>query len=173
MGLPRLVVKNPPANAGDSGSVLRSERSPGGGHGYPLQHSCLKNPMDKGAWQATILSVMKNQTWLKQVSRHALSRYEINTVIIPILQLRLRHRKKVTSPRSHSYNLQCWDLKPEGLASVSVLSALTLHCLSWKKNELRSYLILTTNIQGGYYYFSILQAKKCKHRLRNCPESQI
>ena len=62
MGLPRLVVKNPPPNAVDSGSVPRSERPPGGGHGYPLQYSCLKNPGDKGAWQATILSVTKTQT---------------------------------------------------------------------------------------------------------------
>ena len=45
------VVKNPPANAGDvrdEGSILRSGRSPGGGHGNPLQYSCLENPMDKG-----------------------------------------------------------------------------------------------------------------------------
>ena len=53
-GFPRmLVVKNPPANAGDitdTGSVPGSERSPGGGHGNPLQHSCLGNPVDRGAW---------------------------------------------------------------------------------------------------------------------------
>ena len=48
-----LVVKNLPANAGDlrdSGSIPGSKRSPGEGHGNPLQYSCLKNPMDKGAW---------------------------------------------------------------------------------------------------------------------------
>ena len=48
-----LVVKNPPANAGDvrdAGSILGSGRSPGGGHGHPLQYSCLENPMDRGAW---------------------------------------------------------------------------------------------------------------------------
>ena len=47
-----LVVKNPPANAGDVrdvGSVPGSGRSPGGGHGKPLQRSCLENPMDRGA----------------------------------------------------------------------------------------------------------------------------
>ena len=47
-----LVVKNPPANAGDSGSIPGLGRSPGGGNGNPLQYSCLENPMDKGAWQA-------------------------------------------------------------------------------------------------------------------------
>ena len=52
-------VKNPPANVGDIrdvASILRSGRSPGGGHGNPLQYSCLENPMDRGAWLATVLS---------------------------------------------------------------------------------------------------------------------
>ena len=49
-----LVVKNPPANAGDVGLIPASGRSPGGGHGKPLQYSCLENPMDRGAWQATV-----------------------------------------------------------------------------------------------------------------------
>ena len=47
-----LVVKNPPANAGDvkaAGSIPGLGRSPGGGHGNPLQYSCLENPMDRGA----------------------------------------------------------------------------------------------------------------------------
>ena len=48
-----LVVKNLPANAGDIkdvGSIPRSGRFPGGGHGNPLQYSCLENPMDRRAW---------------------------------------------------------------------------------------------------------------------------
>ena len=53
MGFPGgSVVKNPPANAGDTrdaGSISESGRSPGGGHGNPLQYSCLENPMDRGA----------------------------------------------------------------------------------------------------------------------------
>ena len=60
-----LVVKNPPANAGDvrnAGSVLGSERSPGGGHGNPLQYSCLENPMDRGAWQAIVRRDAQSQT---------------------------------------------------------------------------------------------------------------
>ena len=50
------MVKNPPANAGDirdTGSVPVLGRSPGGGHGNPLQYACLENPTDRGAWQAT------------------------------------------------------------------------------------------------------------------------
>ena len=52
-----LVVKNLPANAGDirdMGSNPGSGRSPGGGHGNPLQYFCLENPMDRGAWWVTV-----------------------------------------------------------------------------------------------------------------------
>ena len=56
------MVKNTPANAGDAGdpgSVPALGRSPGEGHGNPLQHSCLENPMDSGAWRATVHRVTK------------------------------------------------------------------------------------------------------------------
>ena len=62
------VVKNTPANAGDvrdSGSISRSGRFPGGGPGNPFQYACLKNPMDRGVWQATFHRVAKTQTRLK------------------------------------------------------------------------------------------------------------
>ena len=57
------VVKNPPANAGDAGDtglIIELGRSPGGGNGNSLQYSCLGNPMDRGAWLATIHGVTKN-----------------------------------------------------------------------------------------------------------------
>ena len=60
-----LVVKNPPANAEDiraEDSIPGSGRSPGGGHGNPLQYSCLENPMDRGAWRATVHTVAQNCT---------------------------------------------------------------------------------------------------------------
>ena len=63
-----LVVKNPPANAGDvrdTGSIPGLGRSSGGGHGNPLQYSRLENPMDVGAWRATVHGVAKSQTRLK------------------------------------------------------------------------------------------------------------
>ena len=60
-----LVVKNLPAkaeNLRDVSSVPQSGRSPGGGHGNPLQDSCLGNPVDKEAWQATVHEVTQSQT---------------------------------------------------------------------------------------------------------------
>ena len=61
------MVKNPHANAGnvrDVGSVPGLGRSSGGGHGKPLQYSCLENPMDGGAWKATVHGVAKSWTRL-------------------------------------------------------------------------------------------------------------
>ena len=59
-----LVVKNQPANAGDRGSIPDSKRSPGEGNGNLFQYSYLENPMDKGAWHATVNGITKSWTWL-------------------------------------------------------------------------------------------------------------
>ena len=61
-------VKESACDAENSGSVLRWERSTGGGHGNPLQYSCLENPMDRGVWRATIHGVTNSQTRLKPLS---------------------------------------------------------------------------------------------------------
>ena len=63
-----LVLKNLPANAGDIrdvGLIPGSGRSPRGGHGNPLQYSCLENSIDRGAWWATLHGVSKSWTRLK------------------------------------------------------------------------------------------------------------
>ena len=56
------MIKNPPTNAEDAGSISGSGRSPGEGHGNPLQYSCLENPKDRGVWWATVHGVMKSWT---------------------------------------------------------------------------------------------------------------
>ena len=69
-----LLVQSLPAGAGevrDSGLIPGSGRSPGGGHGNPLQYSCLENPMDRGAWRATVHGVTQSQTQLKRLSTYA------------------------------------------------------------------------------------------------------
>ena len=58
------MAKNSPANTGDAGLIPGLERSPGEGNGTPLQYSCLENPMDRGAWWATVHGVAKRQTGL-------------------------------------------------------------------------------------------------------------
>ena len=58
------AVKNHPANAGDAGLIPGSGRSPGEGNDNTLQYSCLKNPMDRGAWLATVHGITKSWTQL-------------------------------------------------------------------------------------------------------------
>ena len=67
------MVKNTSAHAGaagDVGLISGLGISPGGGHGTPFQYSCLENPMDRGAWWATVHGVVKSQTQLKGLSTH-------------------------------------------------------------------------------------------------------
>ena len=59
-------------NVGDLGSISGSGRSPGEGNGHPLQYSCLENPMDGGAWWATVHGVTKGQT---QLSNFTFTKY--------------------------------------------------------------------------------------------------
>ena len=63
------MVKNPPANtedARDTGSIPGSGRSPGGGNGNLLQDSCMKDSLDRGAWQVTVHGVAKSQIGLSE-----------------------------------------------------------------------------------------------------------
>ena len=64
------MVKNPLANADDIGLIPGSRRSPGGGNGNPLQYSCLDNPMDREAWQATqSMGLQKSQIQLSNQTK--------------------------------------------------------------------------------------------------------
>ena len=63
------MVKNLPANAGDAGLI--PGRAPRERHGNPFQYSCLDNSMDRGAWQATVHGVAKNQTLLSYKAQHS------------------------------------------------------------------------------------------------------
>ena len=64
------VVKNLRANTGDAGSVPGSGRSPEGGHGHPLQYSCLENSMDREAWRATVHGVTKESDMTKRLNNN-------------------------------------------------------------------------------------------------------
>ena len=68
-----LVLKNLSVSARDTrdtGSIPGSGRSSGGGHGNPLQYSCLENPIDRGAWRTTVHRLTKSRTRLKWLSTH-------------------------------------------------------------------------------------------------------
>ena len=84
-----IVIKNLSANAGDRrdmGSTPGSGRSPGGRLGDPLQYSCLENPIDRGAWLATVHRIAKSRTQLKQLSTHAqMSKLFVKCQIVNIL----------------------------------------------------------------------------------------
>ena len=89
-----LVVKNPPANAEDvrdAGSIPGLGRSLGGGHGNPLQFSCLENPMDRGAWEAIVHRITKNWTRLKWLSMHAYTKHK-SKLLAYIISLHLLSR---------------------------------------------------------------------------------
>ena len=103
MGLPGgSVVKKPPANAGDSGSIPGSERSPGKGNGNLLQYSCLGNPMDRGARWATVHGVTKSRT---QLSDWALNAHFLILLILKsflkVLCIQYYHGTLLLSRLSH------------------------------------------------------------------------
>ena len=76
------MVKTLPAKAGDAGFIPGLGRSPGGGNGSPLQYSCQDNPMDRGAWWATVHGV----TLAEQLSTHARTRIYMPSPIGRIIE---------------------------------------------------------------------------------------
>ena len=72
--LPTSGEKNLCANVGDTGSIPGLERSPGGGHGNPLQYTCLENPMDRGTWRAIVHRVANSWIQPKWLSTSPLNR---------------------------------------------------------------------------------------------------
>ena len=98
-----LLVKNLPANAGDIrdvGLIPGLGRSPGEGHGNPLQYSCLENPMDRGAWWATVHRVAKSWTWLKRLNMHIVTKLK-NYCLRETNQASISETKKIC----HNFNL--------------------------------------------------------------------
>ena len=102
-----LAVKNLPANAGDirdSGLIPGSGRSPGGGHGNPLQYSCREYLMDRGVWQVAVHRVAQSWTRLKQLSTHA-------QTIIYRMDNSKRSKQSILKEISPEYSLEGLMLK--------------------------------------------------------------
>ena len=95
----------------DMGSIPATGRSPGGGNGNTLQYSCLENPMDRGAWQATVHRVAKSQTRLKRLSMHMCTFICIH-IYIYILEKRMTTHSSILAWRIP------WTEEPGGLQSM-------------------------------------------------------
>ena len=116
------MVKNLPANAGYIGSMPGLGRSPGKGNGYPLQDSCLENPMDRGAWQAVVHGVTKSRTRLSDFTFTSLSVIDSALSLpwawVPSLVGELRSRSQETNtPRA-------WEVTDQRLALLPMLQEL-------------------------------------------------
>ena len=121
-----LVVKNPPANAGDIRdrcSIPGLGRSPGEGNGNLLQYSYLENLMDRGAWRATVHRVSKNQTRLKWLSMHSCTQERVREKDTEI--------SIQTISRTKSGLVGEWVLL-EGSVLVDIS-----FCLQWATSELK------------------------------------
>ena len=99
------MIKNLPASAGDirdTGLIPGLGRSPGGGHGNPLQYSCLENPMDRGACWAMVHRVVKSQAQLKQLSMHGPM---MNTWVVPPFTIIKTHTSSKSCNMSIALNV--------------------------------------------------------------------
>ena len=109
-----LVEKNLPANAGDRrdlGSISESGRSPGEGNGNPFQHSCLGNPMDRGAWWATVHGVAKELDTTEQLNK-------LNSPFVPALKL-CQKRALERHCKSQGYCFPCGTALPPSARAVA------------------------------------------------------
>ena len=119
------VVKNLPAKAGDTGdtgSIPGLGRFPREGHGSPLQYSCLENPMDRGAWWATIHGVTRVRHNL--VTEHTCIHYVI-WPLIPWARNCVSEQDKQTSPSSWSVWYMGWSAYSRGWDSANMAKVFT------------------------------------------------
>ena len=127
--------------------------SPGGGRGNPLQYSCLENPMDRGAWQATVHGVAKSQAWLKQLSSRSIAKRRQEKVLLLMLTSPLRQGDRVYQKESRrsflsgqwcpvpcisglvslpgQQRIASWDVKTAEALVVESLSCVRLFSTPW------------------------------------------
>ena len=127
-----LVVKNPSANAGDirdAVSIPGSGRSPGGGHGNPLQYSCLEDSLDRGAWWAMVHGISKSWTWLKRLSTHAHTRHVCSHVARSLVWLHVYQQ-------GHGFIGCCSSWGTEKVLTwAKMVTRQGIQAMSWRNRE--------------------------------------
>ena len=132
------MVKNPLANVRDSrdmGLIPGLGRSPAGGNGNPLQYSCLENPMDRGAWRASVHGVAKSQTWL---SYWAHTRYDFGLAVRSVASF-----TTIEDTYLKRFLLQSVPWKKENHTDISELS-----CVASNSSKLGGYMKLQSKLNS-------------------------
>ena len=143
MGLPGgSVVKNPPANAGDTGLIIGLARYPGDGNGNSLQYSCLENPMDRGVRWATVYGVQHNGATEHEHGRKHL--------LICILQCLLLTSLRLTSRDEHTWSLTQVTQKAWSKALEAHLRSCMLLLRLHQNLNLVHWMSFLTNL-GAHY----------------------
>ena len=143
-----LVIKNPPANAGDIrdvGPIPGSGRSPGGGHDNLLQHSCLENPMDRGAWRVTVHTVAKSRAWLKWLSMHP---RKITKLMVEDLRVSLNPVWTPASVSSSLFTMSEAHTHSVGTCSVGTHRITRFpYAISWNPSPVWQHLFLCFTVE--------------------------
>ena len=135
------VGKESTCNAGDASWIPGLERSPGGGHGNPLQYPCLENPMDRGAWWNTVHTVAKSCTWLKQLSMHHIFIFLLAPSATDKKQAGISFRPKYWS-QCKTLNLYC------GLISCTIMQYYVRRRVK-RKNLWTNQILILNGLENG------------------------
>ena len=115
------MVKNPRAMQETSVQFLSWEEYPGEGNGYPLQYSCLENPIDRGAWQSTVHGVTKSRTQLSDFHFTSLSSSSTVTQgILHVLFTLVRNKNAVTQQSSYVIQGTDVEIKPPSESKIRI-----------------------------------------------------
>ena len=117
-------------NAGDLGSIPGSGRSPGKGNGNLLQYYCLENPMDRGAWKATVHGIAKSQTRLSDFTSLTNKASGGEGIPVELFQIQKDNAVKVQVAQSCQTPWDPMDCSPPGSSVHEILKARTLECVA-------------------------------------------
>ena len=136
---------------GNPGTIPGLRRSPGEGHGNPLQYSCLENPRDREAWQATVRSVSKSRTLLKRLSAHTLVKTDPRELCCPLSTMHGYIEKSATYSLEDSLHRNLITLTPDlrRLDSTTTRNKCTLFVGHPVRGTL-SWQLESTNTAGGH-----------------------